>query len=218
MKKKKVFILILIVVVLVIGLSLLLILNKSKGQNNDDGNLENFNQTKQARSMKQSNSQREKSSTTITSTSEVKSALIESVELHATYYLEEIYVENNSYVAKGENILKYTNGTYLTAPYDCYIVELNVPESANKCLNSHYVKIQSKNMLTCSINVKEANINKISVGKEAKITISALEKTYTGYITHIASTASNGNFTVDIEFANDGDVKLGMTSNIELNV
>ena len=80
---------------------------------------------------------KEELGTKVSSTSEVKSALIENVELHATYYLEETYVEANSFVAKGEKILKYTNGTYLKAPYDCYIVELNIPNEEGKCLNSH---------------------------------------------------------------------------------
>lgn len=160
----------------------------------------------------------QKSTETLSSTSEVKSALIENVELHATYYLEEAYVEENSYVAKGENILKYTNGTYLTAPYDCYIVELNVPDEEEKCLNSHYVQIQSKNILTVSMKIDETKINKVKVGDEAQITISAIDKTYTGYITHIGSTASNGKFTIDIEFENDGNVKLGMTSTILLQI
>ena len=165
-----------------------------------------------------SSSQKQQNTTTSSSTTEVKSALIENVELHATYYLEEIYVESNSYVAKGDKILKYTNGTYLTAPYDCYIVELNVPELEGKCLNSHYVKIQSKNILTVSMEVSEKNINKVSIGQEVKINISSIEKTYTGYITHIGSTASDGKFTVDIEFENDENIKLGMTSNIEINL
>lgn len=127
-------------------------------------------------------------------------------------------VEANSYVAKGEKILKYTNGTYLTAPYDCYIVELKVPEFKGKCLNSHYVKIQSKNMLTVSMNVSETKISKISIGQEAVITIPALEKEYKGYVTHIGSTASNGKFTIDIEFENDGDIKLGMTSTVQISI
>ncbi len=165
-----------------------------------------------------SSSQNQQNTTTSSSTSEVKSALIENIELHATYYLEEIYVESNSYVAKGDKILKYTNGTYLTAPYDCYVVELNVPDVEGKCLNSHYVKIQSKKILTVSMEVSEKNINKVSIGQEAKINILSLEKTYTGYITHRGSTESNGKLTVDIEIENDENIKLGMTSNIEINL
>jgi len=155
---------------------------------------------------------------TLSSTSEVKSALIENVELHATYYLEEVYVEENSYVSKGDKILKYTNGTYLTAPYDCYIVELNVPDEEGKVLNSHYVQIQSKNILTVSMKIDETKVNKLKIEDDAKITVSAIDKTYTGYITHIGSIASNGKFTIDIEFENDGDVKIGMTSTILLEI
>ena len=201
-----------ILIALIIGIIVFIILHKS---NNKSRDYKEFAQMKQSRNSETSASQNK---TTLSSTSEVKSALIENVELHATYYLEKAYVENNSYVAKGEKILKYTNGTYLKAPYDCYIVELNLPEGEGKCLNSHYVKIQSKNVLTVSMDISEKNIEKISIGDEAKITISALEKTYTGYITHIGSTASNGKFTINIEFENDGNIKLGMTSTVEISI
>ena len=190
----------------------------------EDGNsTEEYTQSQNTKIKQNSNSnsttsQEQESTETLSSTSEVKSALIENVELHATYYLEEAYVEENSYAQKGDNILKYTNGTYLTAPYDCYIVELNVPDEEGKCLNSHYVQIQSKNILTVSMKIDETKINKVNVGDEVQITVSAIDKTYTGYITHIGSTASNGKFTIDIEFENDGDVKLGMTSTILLEI
>ena len=207
--KKIIFAVLIILIVLIIRF---LILHKSNNENNY------FTQTRQNRNLELKNSQKQEASTTLTGTIEVKSALVEKVELHTTYYLEETYVEENSYVAKGKNILKYTNGTYLTAPYDCYIVEIKLPAEEGKCLNSHYIKIQSKNILTVSMDISEENINKITIGQEAKITISALEKTYKGYVTHIGSTANNGKFTVDIEFENDGNVKLGMTSSIEINI
>ena len=216
MKRKRIVIIILIILsILIIGLVCFKLFHKS---NNKTRDFEKFSQMMQSRSSGTRSSQEKDETITLSSKSEVKSALIESVELHATYYLEETYVETNSYVAKGEKILKYTNGTYLKAPYDCYIVELNVPKEEGKCLNSHYVKIQSKNILTVSMSVSEENIEKVSIGQEAKITITSLEKTYTGYVTHIGSTASNGKFTIDIEFENDGNIKLGMSSSIEITL
>ncbi len=155
---------------------------------------------------------------TLTSSGSVASKTTEKVALSTSKYFEAMCVEVDDTVSKGDKILKYTDGTYLKAPYDCYIVELNIPNEEGKCLNSHYVKIQSKNILTVSMSVSEENIDKISIGQEAKITISALEKEYTGYVTHIGSTASNGKFTIDIEFENDGNIKLGMTSSIEINI
>ena len=210
MKLKKIgTILLILILIIILGILCFNLFSDS------DSSSTNYSDIKQNRITETTNSE---STTTLSSTSEVKSALIENVELHATYYLEKVYVEENSYVAKGEKILKYTNGTYLKAPYDCYIVELNVPNEEGKILNSHYVQIQSKNILTVSMNIDETNINKVKVGDEAKITISAIDKTYAGYITHIGSTASNGKFTIDIEFENDGNVKIGMTSTVSIQI
>ena len=161
---------------------------------------------------------RKNQTTTLNENSEITSALTENVELHATYYLSEVCVEEKQYVEKGANILKYTNGTYLTAPYDCYIVELNLPEIEGKCLNSHYVQIESKNMLSVSMKVDETQINNVDIGKEATIEVTAIDKKYTGYITHIGSIASNGKFDVTIEFENDGNVMIGMTADVEVTI
>ena len=164
------------------------------------------------------NRTRKNQTTTLSENSEITSATSEKVELHATYYLSEVYVEEKQYVEKGTNILKYTNGTYLTAPYDCYIVELNLPEIGNKCLNSHYVQIESKNMLSVSMKVDETQINNVNIGKEATIEVTAIDKKYTGYITHIGSIATNGKFAVTIEFENDGNVMIGMTAGVEITI
>ena len=189
-------------------------------KNSDDLETENYEKIQSDKTINYSNNKESKNEkkTTLKQNSEVKSSLVEKVEPHATYYLEEIYVEKNQYVEKGANILKYTNGTYLTAPYDCSITEINLPELEGKLLNSHYVEISSNNVLSVTINVDETNINKVNVGQEAKINITTLEKEYTGYVTNVASTASNGKFKVTIEFENDGNIKLGMTASVEMKI
>lgn len=155
--------------------------------------------------------------TIITTTSEVASSLSENIELHATYYLEESYVATNQKVKSGENILKYTNGTYLTAPYDCVITDINIPEEESKCTNEHYIGISSANSLQVQFKVDETKVNSIQLGQEATIKIEAYEdKTLYGYVTKISSTANNGKFTITVEFENDGDIMLGMTSNVTI--
>lgn len=95
-------------------------------------------------------------------------------------------VEEDDTVKKGENILKYTNGTYLVAQYDSVITEMS-------------------------------KISSVSLGQSASVSISAFEdKTLEGVVTNISSTASNGKFTVIVEFDNDGDVMLGMTADIKI--
>lgn len=211
--------LLILILIIILGIICFYLFTDSEDSDNAQGYIQSqHTQTKQNNASNSTDSEEQESTETLSSKSEVKSALIENVELHATYFLEEVYVEDNSYVAKGEKILKYTNGTYLTAPYDCYIVELKVPDEEGKILNSHYVQIQSKNILTVSMKIDETKINRVKVGDEVKITISAIDKTFAGYITHIGSTASNGKFTIDIEFENDGDVKLGMTATLLLEI
>lgn len=217
MKYKKTLI-ILILILILVGIIVAYII-----KNSDSTSSENTRNMGESKSINISDNNEEKEEkeekkTTLKSNSEIKSALVEQIEPHASYYLEEICVEENQYVEKGANILKYTNGTYLTAPYDCVITKLNLPELEGKILNSHYVEVSSNNALAVTINVGEEKINQVKVGLEAKIKITTLEKDYTGYVTKVASTASNGKFKVTIEFENDGNIKLGMTAGVELEI
>lgn len=153
----------------------------------------------------------------ISSNSEITSMLEENTDLHTGYYLKEIFVQENQFVQKGENILEYTNGKYLVAPYDCYISELNLPDEGNKITNENYVKVQCKNYLTTQISVSEKYINNINIGDDANIKVSSLGTEYTGYVTNIASTGSSGKFIVTIGLKNDGNIKIGMSATTSLN-
>lgn len=212
MKYKKILILVLLIAILV-GL----IIAYVKSDTNQTGNSNNSSNMSYNTSSNVS-SKNSKQQTTLKSNSEIKSALVEQIEPHASYYLEEIYVEKNQFVEKGTNILKYTNGTYLTAPYDCIITDIQLPESGEKLLNSHYVEISSNKVLTVLMDIDEKQVNKVSVGTAVKISVPTLEKEYSGYVTKVASTASNGKFKVTIEFENDGNIKLGMTANVQITV
>lgn len=154
--------------------------------------------------------------TTLSSTSQVLSATTENINLHATYYFEEVYVEENQLVKKGEKILKYTNGTYLTAPYDLIITKINIPNKDEKCTNNHYIEVSSNNSLKVSLSVDETKISDLSIGKSAKIKISSTSEEVDGVITKISNTASKGKFSVEVEFDNTGDIKLGMTANVTI--
>jgi hypothetical protein len=239
MKKHKKLIIALIVIVLIVSIVTFFIVKSKKTksfegpqgdmsqfmkEDMDENDMKDFGQMSEngtdeiSKEMPDKTDKQDKNTTTLKTTTEVKSALTENVELHATYYLEEVYVEENEFVEAGENILKYTNGTYLVAPYDCYIIKLNLPDLEGKALNSHYVEISSSNSLMVTMNIDETNIEKISVGLEATIEVTSLDKTYTGNVTHIASTGSNGKFEIEIEFENDGDTKIGMTSTVSITI
>lgn len=154
--------------------------------------------------------------TTITSTSEVTSGLTEKINLHATYYVAKSYIQNNQTIQKSKKMLKYTNGTYLTAPYDCIITEINIPNEQEKCINEHYIQISSINNLQAQFQIDESKVNNVSLGQNASIEISAYDRTINGLVTNISNTANSGKFTVTVEFENDGDIMIGMTANITI--
>lgn len=154
---------------------------------------------------------------TLSSSSYVVTGLEENKELHATYYFEEIYFSENQLITSGENILKYTNGTYLVAPYDCIITEVSLPNSGEVCTNKHYITIQSTDTLEMTMQVEESELDTVYVGQEARIEIEALEnKVITGYVTNINNTAtyssSGSKFKITVGFENDGEVLLGMSA------
>ncbi|MBR3163309.1 MAG: HlyD family secretion protein [Clostridia bacterium] len=196
---------IIIVILIAILVGMIFLVTRSESSNNAQTQKNNYDITT------------EQSVTgSITGTSEITTGLEENLSLHATYYFKEIYVEENQKVTAGENILQYTNGEYLVAPYDCVIIEISVPETNSQCTNKHYITISSTKVLQAKVKVSEEKIDSIEIGDEATVTIEAVEKEYTANVTNISSTASNGYFTITVEFENDGNVLLGMTGKVEI--
>lgn len=154
---------------------------------------------------------------TLTSSGQMLSSSTDNLSLTTTRYFKTMCVEENDIVKAGENILEYTNGTYLTAEYDCLISGYSVPETGSKCTSSHYVTVENIATMAMQVSISESEINKVQKGQEVQIELSAMEdKTYTGSITSIDNagtySASGTTFSATIEFSNDGNVKPGMSA------
>ena len=112
--------------------------------------------------------------------------------------------------------MQYTNGTYLTAPYNCIIGEISLPETGKIFTSSHFVKIQSTEELYVTLSIGEADIGTVEIGQEAEITITANNKKYTWTIDKISDvgsySTSGSTFTAYVKFVNDETVKLGMSA------
>lgn len=159
----------------------------------------------------------ETSTLTIQATAEIQSALNENLELHATYYLKKCYVSVNQLVKEGEAILKYKNGKYLKAPYDLIITSINIPDVGGQCTQNHALGVSANNVLEVQFYVDETKINSVSLGDLATVKISALDdQEYEGIVTHVSHTASDGAFTVTVEFENDGNIYIGMTASVTI--
>lgn len=150
-----------------------------------------------------------------TTTSMVSTALSEEIPLRTGYYFQELLVTDNVVIKKGTKIIKYTNGSYLTAPYDLVITSVNIPETKKICNSSHSINVSAFNVLSATFRVDETKMDSVYIGKTVKVKVPALnDLEVEAIITDITSTATNGRFTATIEFDNNGDIKLGMTINI----
>ena len=218
MEKKKRDFKPLIIIILIVVLSTLIYFNFKGGTNSNS----EITTSQKGDGAKEEETSNETETTTISSSGEIETGLDEKLELHATYYYEEIYYEEGDYVSEGENILKYTNGTYLQAPYNLVIKSISVPSSGSQCTDEHYIEAYSVDSLSVSISVSEDNINKISVGQEVTIVAKDGENTYIGYVTKISNSgtySSRGTtYAVEISFENDGNLKIGMSATITMKI
>lgn len=72
---------------------------------------------------------------------------------------------------KGTKIVKYTNGTYLKAPYDLVITSYNVSDSKEKVRSNNYVSYISLSSLKMELSIDEEDINKVSINQNVTITL-----------------------------------------------
>jgi hypothetical protein len=202
--KKKILIIILIII-LVVGA---FVVGRQVGLNTEDSKTKTVitEESAVSRDIKK----------TLTGSGQVLAKTTEKLELTTTKYFEAMCVEEDDTVLEGENILEYSNGTYLTAPYDLVIGSINVPDAGSKCTSSNYIEVTDLTTLQTTISISENEIGEVEKGQEVEITLTADEtKTYTGTITKIDSvgnySSSGTTFSATVEFENDGNVKIGMS-------
>lgn len=158
---------------------------------------------------------------TLSGSGQIASSQTETLSLSTTKYFKELYVEEGDIVKEGANILKYSDGTYLTAPYDCAISAIKAPTVGNKATSDNLVEIKNVKTLYMTLSIDEDDINSVAVGQEATIKITAYsDKSYTGTITKISEignySANGSTFTSTISFENDGNIKIGMSASCEI--
>lgn len=159
----------------------------------------------------------------LTSSGQIVSNSQETLSLNTSRYYNTMCVEENDFVSEGENILEYTNGTYLVAPYDLVVTKISIPAEGEKCTSLNGITVQNTTQMALSISIDETEIAEVAVGQEVVITPSAYEdKTYTGTVTKInqvGAYASNGStFTGTVVFENDGNLKIGMSASCSITL
>ena len=108
---------------------------------------------------------------TLTGSGQVSAKTTGKLELTTTKYFKAMCVEEDDTVLEGENILEYTNGTYLTATYDLVIESISVPDTEAKCTSSNYIEVSNLTTLQTTISISENEIGEIKKGQEVEITL-----------------------------------------------
>lgn len=208
--KNKIIIILIFIIIIVISITVIIVNNKKKlSESNTTSSIVDTTVSKQT--IKK----------TLTGSGEIETSTTEKLTLNTSYYFLQMCVEEGDSIAEGENILEYTNGKYLTAPYSLVVSSISVPSSGSICSSSNYIEVENTDTLDMILSVNESDISKVKLDQEATITINAIDgKTYTGKITKIDQkgtySTSGSTFTVNIEFSNDGNVKLGMSATCEI--
>lgn len=160
---------------------------------------------------------------TLTATGEIGTATTEKLTIDTTKYFEMMCVEDDDTVKEGENLLKYSNGTYLVAPYDLVVLSYSAPNTGTKATSSNYVEVKGLKNLTTTLTINENEIANISLNQEVEVTLTSdTSKKYVGKITKIDGigtySSSGTNFATIVSFENDGTAKLGMSVSCTINI
>lgn len=158
----------------------------------------------------------------ISSKGEIKSALEEKKTPHAGYTLEKINVTEGQAVKEGKAILTYTNGQTMTAPYDCVVLEWDLPDPKQTVSNDDYVKIAGTKVMLIEVSVGEDEVFLIKKGSPATIKVDATDSKYKGEVSFVSDVGEYeegmSQFKVKVLFNNDGNLKLGMNGKAKITL
>lgn len=134
-----------------------------------------------------------------------------------TKTVDEVLVAAGTTVASGQELVSFTDGTYLTAPAAGMITAMNVVADDKVQEGKAVAHIKNYSDLQTVVGVDELDISKVKVGQGANISVSAFaDQTFTGTVTAIANegTVSNGvsTFDVTVHFDKSDNLKIGMTA------
>lgn len=121
--------------------------------------------------------------------------------------VEKIYVSQNDEVSEGDYLVLMENGRIMKAPYDGMITKIDVSKGDDVTNQTELMNIVDNSKYYIKSSIDESDISKVKVGQAANITVSALDKEYTGKITFISSeaTVSGDRATFDLTITLKGD-------------
>lgn len=103
--------------------------------------------------------------------------------------VRDVYVAEGDHVAKDDRLMRLSDGRTLRAGIDGEVVSVDVEEDDLVTMGQELVGIADFDSMRIEFDVDEFDVEAVSVGMDAQVTIDALDYTFTSPVTHISKTA-----------------------------
>jgi HlyD family secretion protein len=146
----------------------------------------------------------------------------EDITSSITGEVDEVLVEKNELVEKGDELITFTDGSDpITAPFDGTVTTMDVEEGDRVSSSEVLAHVTDYKKLKTTISVDELDVPSVKKGQTVEIKASAFEdETFTGEVTSVAKegTYENGvsSFDVTIKIDKPGDIKIGMSTEVSI--
>lgn len=146
----------------------------------------------------------------------------EDITSSITGEVDEVLVEKNELVEKGDELITFTDGSDpITAPFDGTVTTMDVEEGDRVSSSEVLAHVTDYKKLKTTISVDELDVPSVKKGQTVEIKANAFEdETFTGEVTSVAKegTYENGvsSFDVTIKIDKPGDIKIGMSTEVSI--
>ncbi|WP_260285809.1 efflux RND transporter periplasmic adaptor subunit [Peribacillus aracenensis] len=146
----------------------------------------------------------------------------EDITSSVTGEVDEVLVEKNELVEKGDELITFTDGSDpITAPFDGTVTTMDVEKGDRVSSSEVLAHVTDYKKLKTTISVDELDVPNVKKGQTVEIKAGAFEdETFTGEVTSVAreGTYENGvsSFDVTIKIDKPGDIKIGMSTEVSI--
>jgi multidrug efflux pump subunit AcrA (membrane-fusion protein) len=130
--------------------------------------------------------------------------------------IKSINVTEGQAVKKDDVLMTTMAGENITAPFDGTVSAIYAAANEQQMTGNQLCKVVDYNNLELDVQVDEYDLAAISTGKDATVTINALNKDITGKVTYVAQEGVTQNgvsyFDAKVSLPGESDLRVGMTA------
>ena len=159
----------------------------------------------------------------VTGPGEVKAASVDKLKNPRWRYFKAFVAPLNERIPAGTPLVEYTSGTPLVAPYDLVVLSKNLPKEKEELTDEHYVEVARVDAMHVEFDAHENDIATLAKGQSVEVAIGAREgEKIAGTVVGINQVGTYGatgsKYKVTVEMPNGGELLIGMSANVSINV